>query len=383
MKRTLTVAVALVLLVGAGAATAFILEPGVTKNAGKWRDDQQKQSIKYSDSIVKAVLKCEKAVAKAGFGTVGLECFSICDTGDPDGGPTNTCFDVLGGIEGLACTDDSDCAAVPSARCLPDPRPCAPEATAATDLAAAMDAAASSFDPGKKAFDADGDDAVGDLDDFRSIGCIADCSPADGTQLDAASCGANPLVAWQAAVTAPDGAVRKTLSLFDLQFTTICGNVDFDGDSDIDNDDANDCTNDQGKALAKLISCVNKAIQKCESKTGAGTDDGSICDATQADVAACESAALASVIDAGDFLVPLMVDGVVSAVGGVYNRQVNFDSGGSPGVVGPGAPLCGSCGDGVLNFGEECDPGGADAACPGSCPSASNFVSGQTACQCP
>jgi len=373
MKRTLTVAVALALLIGAGAATAFILEPGVTKNAGKWRDDQQKQSNKFTDSLVKAVLKCEKAVAGAGLGTAGLECFSICDASDPDGGPTNTCFDTLGVVEGLACTDDSDCAAIPSARCLPDPRPCALEATASTDFAASIIAAAASFDPGKKAFDADGDGTVGDLDDIRSIGCIADCSSADGTQLDVGSCGGDPVAAWQAAVTASDGTVRETLALFDLQFALICG-ADPDPDA---------CTQTQGKALAKLTSCVNKSLQKCESKPGAGTDDGSVCDETEASVAACITAANASLNPTGQGLVPVIVGGLVSAANGTYNTQVNFDSGGSPGVVEDGAPFCGTCGDGVLNFGEECDPNGPDAACPGSCPSTSNFLAGQTACECP
>jgi len=373
IKRLLTVVLTLGLLVGAGVATAFILDAKVTKNAGKWRDDQQKRSNKFTDGVVKSLLKCEKSVAKAGLGTAALECFAICDTSLPDGGPTNTCFDVLGVIEGLACTDDSDCAAVPSARCLPDPRPCAIEPEAAVDFAEALDKAATKFDPAKKAFDADGDGTVGDLDDFRSIGCVADCSPADGTQLDGASCGGDPVAAWQAAVTASDGTVRETLALFDLQFALICGTED----------DPNDCTNDQGKVLGKLTSCVNKNLQKCESKAGAGTDDGTVCDENQADVASCVADANADLLPAAQALVPTIVGGLVSASNGTYNRQVNFDSGGSPGVVEDGAPFCGTCGDGVLNFGEECEPGGPDAACPGSCPSTSNFLAGQTACECP
>lgn len=377
MKRLFTIAAALGLLVGSGPASAFILDAGVTKNAGKWRGDEQKQSNKFTDAVIKNLLKCEKAADKnLGVQSAQLSCFATCDTALPNGGGGTACFDPLGVVSGTPCTDDSDCAGGGNARCLPDPLPCSLDATAAADFASALDDAAAKFDPAKKAFDADGDGDIGDLDDIRSIGCIADCSGDDGTQLDAAACGGltggDILPAWQASLTSEDGTVRETLDLFDFQFNLVCGAQP----------DPNDCVQDQGKTLAKMTSCVNKAAQKCENKAGVGTDDSTVCDDTEPGVAACVSAAIPNLLPGAAALVPTVVGGLLNAVNGAYNRQVGFDTGGSPGVVGPGAPSCGTCGDGTIDFGEECDPA---APLPGgcaSCPSTSNFLLSQSACQC-
>ena len=67
------------------------------------------------------------------------------------------------------------------------------------------------------------------------------------------------------------------------------------------------------------------------------------------------------------------------------DRQISFDSGGSPSVSGTAAPSCGDCGDGVTDFGEECDTGGATGAhanCGGDCDMVTDFLGGQTACEC-
>ncbi len=358
MKRNATLAAAVPILLLAGAAAAYVLDAGVTKSANKWRSDVQKQSNKYTDCVVKALLKCEKKGASE-----LLECDPSCDTSTGTGGSLD--FDGVG-----ACVKSTH----------PD------KANAEPAFRAGIDSCGAAFDPGKAAFDYDGDGTANSLGDQPAIGCLGDCSDSDGTQLDAATCGTGDINSnWVAGVTGPSGGVRSTLTLFSLQFALICP-----GDPV--------CANEQGKILAKLTSQVNKTIQKCEEdfkdKKGNGgtTDDGSVCHVTSFNPdgsAAAGNPDLVAVVNdlhaqlgAAQALVPTIVGGLQDVADGVYNRQIDFDSGGSPPVVGAAAPSCGTCGDGTIDFGEECDPAAALPPGCGSCPSTLDFLAGQTPCQC-
>ncbi len=377
MKRIVAFAAGTAMVMAGAAVTqALILDSSTTKSAAKWRGDITKQSNKFTDCVVKALLGCEKKGA-----STSLECDTTCDTASNTGGDLN-----LGGTG--ACTD-----------------PGHPDAGANQKFRDALDKCVGAYNGGKAAFDADGSGVANDLGDQSPIGCQADCDAADGTQLDIASCGGGDIgAAWNAAVTDRNGTTRSTLTAFDLQFAVACG-----ADDPLLEDEQSDCVNTNGKLLAKMTSGVNKALAKCEGdfkNAGGGgpTDDPTGCHATFS--LPCSEGACAptggnqAVQDAinGIFndlvvnpvnslniaqsLVPTVVNGLQSASDGSYNRQVDFDSGGSPSPVGTAAPSCGTCGDGTIDFGEECDPG---APLPGgcaSCPSTTNFLGGITACEC-
>ncbi len=409
MKRNgyLSVAAVLGLIFGSGVAAALILDAGTTKSAAGWRSDLVKQINAYNDCMNKAMNSCDSKGDEPGV----LECIAECDTSDPDGEPGNTtCFTggtvpSSGPADGTPCVSDSFCdyqITVPPGivfdrpgRCLADPRPCATYGTeAANSFAAAIDKCNSKFNPAKKGFDYDGSGAAVTLGDVPALGCLADCSTADGTQLDLATCsGGDPNAdisgVWQAAYTAEDGTVRRTLSLFDFQFATIYdfGGLGPGGCIDENPDDPQKCVSSDSKVLGKMQSCINKALLKCENdfKGGAGnggtTDDGTACD--NATVAACVSDASAALQSAGSALIVTSIqDGLLGASDQNFNRQIDYDSGGSPAVSGDAAPSCGTCGDGTIDFGEECDPGAALPPGCASCPSTSNFLSGQNPCEC-
>ncbi len=373
---------ATLVVAGAAGTEALVLDSATTKSAAKWRGDLTKQGNKLTDCIVKALLQCESKGA-----STGLECDTTCDTSSDTGGALN--FDGTG-----ACTVSTH-----------------PDAGANAAFRAAIDKCVGGYRPGKAAFDADGSGVVNDLGDQSAIGCQADCSQADGTQLDLATCtGGDISTAWAGAVTGPGGVTRSTLTAFDLQFGIACG-----ADTPDLEDEQAACTSTNGKLLAKMVSGVNKALAKCENdfkNAGGGgpTDvgDGTTCHAEFAGVcpgtggAGCAptggNQAVQDAVDAvftdlvvnpvnslniAQALVPTVVEGLQGASSLAYNMQIGFDTGGSPSPVGDAAPSCGTCGDGNLDFGEECDYNGDDSACPGSCPSTTNFLAGQTPCACP
>lgn len=439
-----SVVLALSLSVPAGA---FILDDGGTKNAGKWRSDLQKQTNKTTDCVTKAVLSCEKKTLRT-----TLQCDPSCDADTGTGGNLN-----LGGTG--ACVD-----------------PDHPEfASIDQDFRDDLNGCAASFDPNKKAFDYDGDNDPGSLGDQPALACSGDCSGDDGTQLDATACGGTDsgsvTTSWTTAVAGPEGTVRETLALFDLQFQIICGAAatvtcqdpkgkvegvctgdgttvctedadctvvggtcdksatvgltctttgagggeisfvacdDANGECIGNTEDEIDCANDAGKILSKMVSKVNKAAQKCEEdfkdKAGNGgpTDvsDTTNCNVTFAgdgsanagnpDIVAEINGAHADLAPwpNAQLLLPTVAGGLLDATSDAYNSQIDLDNDGagdgSPPLRGDLAPVCGSCGDGTIDYGEQCEPGGGSnpVGC-GVCPSTSNFLTGQAACQCP